>query len=70
MSEPLEVVMNRQDDGIPEADAEAFRQAAIRPAVSRFLELSVTQRSCVILMDVLDDSLEEIAPRWISASRR
>jgi RNA polymerase sigma factor (sigma-70 family) len=61
MSEPLEVVMDRQDDRIPEPDADAGRRAAVRLAVSRFLELSVTQRSCVILMDVLDYSLDEIA---------
>jgi hypothetical protein len=34
---------------------------AVRAAVSRFLELAPAQRSCVILKDVLEHSLEEVA---------
>ena len=38
-----------------------MRQEAVRTAVSRFVELPTTQRSAVILKDVLDHSLAEIA---------
>ena len=45
-TDPLEVMMRRE---------------AVETAVSRFAELPTTQRSAVILKDVLDQSLEEIA---------
>ncbi|HEY5809192.1 MAG TPA: RNA polymerase sigma factor, partial [Povalibacter sp.] len=48
------------DSGTDPADVIA-RQQAVDAAVSRFVELSPLQRSCVILKDVLDHSLEEIA---------
>ena len=38
-----------------------MRQQAVKTAVSRFAELPVLQRSVVILKDVLDESLTEIA---------
>ena len=38
-----------------------MRREAVETAVSRFAELPTTQRSVVILKDVLDQSLEEIA---------
>ena len=38
-----------------------MRQEAVETAVSRFAELPVLQRSVVILKDVLDESLAEIA---------
>jgi len=38
-----------------------MRQEAIQTAVSRFAELPVLQRSVVVLKDVLDESLTEIA---------
>ena len=38
-----------------------MRQEAVRMAVSRFVELPATQRSVVILKDVLDHSVQEIA---------
>ena len=38
-----------------------MRQEAIKTAVSRFAELPILQRSVVILKDVLDESLTEIA---------
>jgi len=38
-----------------------MRREAIETAVSRFVELPTVQRSVVILKDVLDQSLEEIA---------
>ena len=51
---------------IPDVDARGaeealMRQEAVRTAVSRFVELPTTQRSAVILKDVLDHSLAEIA---------
>ena len=38
-----------------------MRREAVETAVSRFVELPIVQRSVVILKDVLDQSLEEIA---------
>jgi ketosteroid isomerase-like protein len=38
-----------------------MRQEAVEAAISRFLELGITQRSVVILTDVLDEPLSEIA---------
>ncbi len=38
-----------------------MRQEAVEAAVSRFLELGIAQRSVVILKDVLDEPLSEIA---------
>jgi RNA polymerase sigma-70 factor (ECF subfamily) len=40
---------------------EVAREQALKAALSRFLELAPAQRSCVILKDVLEHSLEEIA---------
>lgn len=45
-SDPLEALMHQQ---------------AVRTAVSRFVDLPVTQRSVVVLKDVLDESLADIA---------
>jgi len=45
-SDPLEALMHQQ---------------AVRTAVSRFVDLPVAQRSVVVLKDVLDESLAEIA---------
>ena len=60
MSEPIEVALEIADDG---ADPEAVvaREQAVHAAISRFLELPPAQRSCVILKDVLDHSLDDIA---------
>ena len=38
-----------------------MRREAVKTAVSRFAELPILQRSVVILKDVLDESLAEIA---------
>ena len=61
MGEPLEVAANIAADDVAEPDIALARQEAVRGAISRFLELAPAQRSCVILKDVLDYSLEEIA---------
>jgi DNA-directed RNA polymerase specialized sigma24 family protein len=61
MGEPLDVAVDiAADDGIDPDNALA-RDEAMRAAVSRFLELAPAQRSCLILKDVLDYSLDEIA---------
>src|SRR5262245_19193114 len=61
MGEPLEVAADIAADDLAEPDIELSRQEAVRAAVSQFLELVPAQRSCVILKDMLDYSLEEIA---------
>src|SRR5499425_1018593 len=60
MTEPIDDAFDLPDD---DASPESIlaREQAVRSAVSRFLELVPTQRSCVILKDVLDYSLDEIA---------
>jgi RNA polymerase sigma factor (sigma-70 family) len=61
MSEPLEAAMDFAGDAALEPESALAREDAVRTAVSRFLELPPAQRSCVILKDVLEYSLEEIA---------
>ena len=61
MGEPLEAIEDSTIDKEAEADAAIAREQAVQAAMSRFLELAPAQRSCVILKDVLDHSLEEIA---------
>src|SRR5262244_819148 len=61
MTEPLEVATGFAADPAVEPDNALARQDAVRTAVSRFLELPPAQRSCVILKDVLEHSIEEIA---------
>jgi RNA polymerase sigma factor (sigma-70 family) len=61
MARPLDALEDDVDE--PEADPADIlaRQQTVDLAVSRFLLLAPQQRSCVILKDVLDHSLEEIA---------
>lgn len=61
MSEPLEEGLDIAADGMLEPDQAVARADAVRVALSRFLELPPASRSCVILKDVLDESLEGIA---------
>jgi RNA polymerase sigma-70 factor, ECF subfamily len=61
MGEPLEAIEDFAIDNEAEADAAIAREQVVQAAMSRFLELAPAQRSCVILKDVLDHSLEEIA---------
>ena len=63
-----EVRVAELSDGVSVADASAIdpeeaaiREQAMATAVSRFVELPVTQRSVVVLKDVLGQSLAEIA---------
>jgi RNA polymerase sigma-70 factor, ECF subfamily len=61
MSEPLDFVLDiATDDGLDPENALA-RDEAVHAAISRFAELAPAQRACVILKDVLDYSLHEIA---------
>jgi RNA polymerase sigma-70 factor (ECF subfamily) len=59
--EPLEAAADVAADAALEPDSALAREQAVRAAVSRFLELAPAQRSCLILKDVLDHSLDEIA---------
>jgi RNA polymerase sigma-70 factor (ECF subfamily) len=60
-AEPLEAALEVPADAEFNPENVLAREQALRSALSRFLELAPTQRSCVILKDVLEHSLEEIA---------
>jgi RNA polymerase sigma factor (sigma-70 family) len=61
MRDPLEAIgEDRIEAGIA-ADERLARDEAVRAALSRFIELPSLQRSCVILKDVLEHSIVEIA---------
>ena len=60
-SEPLDAALDIADDIEREPDNALARSQAVRAAISSFLQLAPAQRGCVILKDVLDHSLEEIA---------
>jgi RNA polymerase sigma factor (sigma-70 family) len=60
-SEPIETIEDSAMDDGETAEAIIAREHALGLAMSRFLELTALQRSCVILKDVLDHSLEDIA---------
>jgi RNA polymerase sigma factor (sigma-70 family) len=61
MSEPLDLDTDEFVDWASDPDVMLPREQAVTLAIARFAELAPTQRSCVILKDVLDYSLEEIA---------
>jgi RNA polymerase sigma-70 factor, ECF subfamily len=61
MSEPLEAALDIEAEDTPDPEHSLEWEQAVHAAVSRFLELAPAQRSCVILKDVLDYSLEESA---------
>ena len=61
MGEPLDDAFDIVDDAVLNPEDALAQDQAVRAAVSRFLELVPAQRSCVILKDVLDYSLDEIA---------
>src|SRR5207237_7821552 len=60
-TEPIESAVDVADQANPDPVEMLMRQEAVKTAVSRFAELPTTQRSVVILKDVLDESLSEIA---------
>jgi RNA polymerase sigma-70 factor (ECF subfamily) len=60
-AEPIEAAHEIADPESPDPEEVLMRREAVETAVSRFAELPTVQRSVVILKDVLDQSLEEIA---------
>jgi RNA polymerase sigma factor (sigma-70 family) len=60
-AEPIEAAHEVVDPERPDPVEVLMRREAVETAVSRFVELPTVQRSVVILKDVLDQSLEEIA---------
>ena len=60
-AEPIEAAHEVADPESPDPVEVLMRREAVETAVSRFAELPTMQRSVVILKDVLDQSLEEIA---------
>ena len=59
--EPLEAAEAVADDVALEPDSALARRQAVQAALGHFLALAPAQRGCVILKDVLEHSLEEIA---------
>ncbi len=60
-AEPIDAASDVADSANPDPVEMLIRQEAVKTAVSRFVELPILQRSVVILKDVLDESLIEIA---------
>jgi RNA polymerase sigma factor (sigma-70 family) len=60
-AEPIEAAHNVVDQANPDPVEELIRQEAVSTAVSRFSELPILQRSVIILKDILDEPLAEIA---------
>ena len=60
-AEPLDSAPELADPANPDPLETLMRQQAVKTAVSRFAELPILQRSVVVLKDVLDESLAEIA---------
>jgi RNA polymerase sigma factor (sigma-70 family) len=60
-TEPIEAASDVADLESPDPVEVMMRREAVETAVSRFAELPTVQRSVVILKDVLDQSLDEIA---------
>ncbi len=60
-AEPIEAAHAVADPESPDPVELLMRREAVETAVSRFTQLPTMQRSVVILKDVLDQSLEEIA---------
>ncbi|WP_246707361.1 sigma-70 family RNA polymerase sigma factor [Mesorhizobium sp. NZP2077] len=61
VAEPIEAAFAIADETKADPVETLMRREAIETAVSRFAELPVLQRSAVILKDVLDEPLAEIA---------
>jgi RNA polymerase sigma factor (sigma-70 family) len=61
MTEPIAAAADIADHASPDTVEMLIRREAVETAVSRFVELPTLQRSVVILKDVLDESLIEIA---------
>jgi RNA polymerase sigma-70 factor, ECF subfamily len=61
MTEPIDAAADVVDQANPDPVEMLMRREAVKTAVSRFAELPTLQRSVVILKDVLDEQLTEIA---------
>ena len=61
MAEPIDAASDVAESANPDPVEMLMRQEAVKTALSRFVELPTLQRSVVILKDVLDESLIEIA---------
>jgi RNA polymerase sigma-70 factor (ECF subfamily) len=61
VSEPLDAAADIAAEAASEPENTMARHQAVRAAISCFLELAPAQRGCVILKDVLDHSIDEIA---------
>ena len=60
-SEPLDAALDIAEAAALEPDNTMARRQAVGAALATFLALAPAQRGCVILKDVLDHSLDEIA---------
>jgi RNA polymerase sigma factor (sigma-70 family) len=60
-TEPIDAASEVVDQASPDPVEMLMRREAVKTAVSRFAELPTVQRSVVILKDVLDEPLKEIA---------
>ena len=60
-ADPIEAASDVADEASPDPMEVLMRQEAVETAVSRFAELPLMQRSVVILKDVLDEPLKDIA---------
>ncbi len=60
-AEPIEAAAEVADRESPDPVQALMRREAVETAVSRFVELPTVQRSVVILKDLLDQSLEDVA---------
>jgi RNA polymerase sigma factor (sigma-70 family) len=61
IAEAIDAAADVADPGQPDPLEMLMRKEAVKTAVSRFVELPILRRSVVILKDVLDESLIEIA---------
>lgn len=61
IAEPIDTVEDSVSDGTSDPLEELMREEANMTAIARFMELPILQRSVLILKDVLDESLAEIA---------
>jgi len=61
VAEPIEAALEVVDDAKADPVEMLMRRQAVQTAVSRFADLPVLQRSVIILKDVLDEPLAEIA---------
>ena len=60
-TEPIDVALDVAAESTFEPDNMVARRQAVRAALTGFLALAPAQRGCVILKDVLDHSLDQIA---------